>query len=304
MDPNYGTQIQTSSTTNYFDEAKVIQLKNGKFKLDELHFGEIKKDTITYSRIAQKVIGQGLVEAIPDQFFYDKADPNDENRDGISGKIAFSKDSVTGQETIARFGAKATEPNVRSQTLKAAFEDIGLSNSQLGIMPCTEPLNCTLEPEMTNEQEDFLVFYTRSIAPPKSRKLNKQTKTGKQVFNSIGCSSCHTGSIKIRRTDVVKNDNVYIHPMSDFLLHSMGDNLADDASIEGRDADEFRTAPLWGIGLVQTVNGSLNLLHDGRAKTINQAILFHGGEAKISRNRYAKLSPQDKKSIVAYLNTL
>lgn len=84
----------------------------------------------------------------------------------------------------------------------------------------------------------------------------------------------------------------------------MGDNLADDASIEGRDADEFRTAPLWGIGLVQTVNGSLNLLHDGRAKTINQAILFHGGEAKISRNRYAKLSPQDKKSIVAYLNTL
>lgn len=303
-DPYYGAQINTNSTTNYFKEAKIKILADGKFQLTDLALGEFHENTFTYPRISQKVIGQGLIEAIPDSFFIAKSDPQDKNKDGISGKIAYAYNIENKTEEIARFGTKATEVSVRSQTLKALFEDIGISNSLFGTGECSEPINCTLTPEATMQQEDYLVFYTRTIAPPRQKKQSKRAKDGQQIFNSIGCSSCHTPSIRLEKTDLVKNDYTYIHPYSDFLLHSMGQDLADPGTIDTRGADEFKTAPLWGLGLSKDVNGSLNLLHDGRAKTISQAIYLHGGEGLASRTNYQKLSNKDKKAIIAYLNTL
>jgi len=304
IDSAYGSQIQTKATGNYFEEAKIVRFHDGGFRLTNLAFGELDKASFTYSRIAQKVVGLGLVESIPDEHFIANADPDDVDGDGISGEIGYSIDLSTNDVSIARFGTKATEISVKNQSLKASFEDLGLTNSMFGVTLCTEPTNCMRKPEMTLEQEEFLIFYTRTIAPPKSRMLSPQTKQGQKLFNSIGCSSCHTQSIKLERSDLVKSDNTYIHPFSDFLLHSMGNELGDDQSISGRDSDEFRTAPLWGLGLIENVNGSLNLLHDGRAKTIDEAILFHGGESLKSRNKYLELTVKEKKAIISYLASL
>ena len=173
-----------------------------------------------------------------------------------------------------------------------------------GLDKCLQRNNCNSSPEMSAEQEDFLVFYTRAIAPPRPQKPTQQSKLGKQIFRSTGCSSCHTESIRIDKTDINKHEKIYIHPMSDFLLHSMGKGLSDPSAIEGRQADEFRTAPLWGLGHIQKVNGSLNLLHDGRAKSIDQAVLLHGGEAQKAKLSYTRLSEKEKSAILKYLNSL
>lgn len=303
-DPNYGVQVQDQSTPEMAPEASIDVNEENEISFSELSKGELALDTIVYQRIAPAVFGMGLIEAIPNSFFQEMADPQDKNNDGISGRIPYIEENGSKTKTIGRFGWKSTVKSVKDQSLTAAFEDIGLTNSKFLPSDCFADKECVHKSDMSTTQEDNIVAYVRSLAPPRSRELNKQSKKGEKLFTTLSCSACHTQSIKLEESDLVVNKNTVIHPMSDFLLHSMGKNLADRSDMYGRKADEFRTAPLWGLGLKQKVNGSLNLLHDGRAKTIDQAIRNHGGEAKAAKGAYDKLSKADKQALIAYLNTL
>lgn len=273
-DPLYGKQLQTKAL-----EGTTSEVTNGK-----LNLGDLDKNSFLFTRTATPVFGMGLIEAIDDNWMYTNADPNDKNKDGISGRIGYVK--IDGKSAVAKFGTKSTITSVREQTSLAANEDLGLSEKELG-----------------KTSTDALVFYTRALAVPKQRS-NTSNDAGKKTFNNLGCSSCHRETAPVGKSDLYTFDKAEIHPFSDFLLHNMGKELADAGDIEGRDADEFRTAPLWGLGLRQTVNGSLFLLHDGRATSIDQAILFHAGEATKAKSDYKNLSQKEKDQLLTYLNSL
>ena len=273
-DPIYGEQIQDKAI-----EGSISEATNGK-----LNLGELEKNSFKFTRTAPPVFGMGLIEAIDDDWILENADPNDKNKDGISGRIGYI--NIDGKKVIAKFGAKATITSVKDQTLLAAKEDLGLDEKELG-----------------KTSTDALVFYTRALAAPKQRS-NTSTEIGKKTFNNLGCASCHSETAPIGKSDLYTFDKAKIHPFSDFLLHNLGKELADAGEVAGRDSDEFRTAPLWGLGLRETVNGSLFLMHDGRAHSIDDAILLHGGEAQKSKMKYQELSPKDTDELIQYLNSL
>lgn len=287
-DPIYSRQLQTNAINPDDLEASIYKTHF------ELYKGQLDDTTIAQFRITPSVFGTGLIEAIPDSFFYEKADPQDMNKDGISGRVSLIRD-IDGNTAIGRFGWNATINSVSDQTLLAAFEEHGLTNSKF--------TDHSGNNDMSENQENVLTFYTRALAPPAKRKLNPRSNKGKQIFMSIGCASCHSSNIKLSKTDIVKKDTV-IDPYSDFLLHNMGSELADANKTDTHDADEFRTAPLWGIGLVKQVNGGLFLMHDGRARSFDQAIKLHAGEAMQSSLAYKSLTSTDKKAIIAYLESL
>lgn len=294
-DPHYGFQIHDTAVPPAVADAKITR-SNDDVTLSNFSRGEPADSTFLYQRIAPRIIGAGLIEAIPNSFFTQHADPKDSNHDGISGRINWVKDT-NGKKAIGRFGWKSTMATVHDQTLLAAFQDIGLTNSAFaGSDPAKK--------EMTKEQEDNLVFYARSIAPTKARTHSTTEKNGRAKFTSLGCASCHTQNITLDLTDIVTKKNSVIHPFSDFLLHDMGKKLADPIAIDNASASEFRTAPLWGLGLIETVNGSVHLLHDGRATSIDQAIRLHDGEARTSAKKYKELTAHDRRDVLAYLNSL
>lgn len=239
--------------------------------------------------IAPSIIGMGFIEKIPDSFFAQHADPKDLNRDGISGRIPYSKTKDSSK--IGRLGWQSDQASVRDQTLKASFEELGLSNSNFFGSKCNGQVNCTTFPEMTPEQEKAIIFYTQNIEVPKSRPLNSASKQGQRLFNSLGCSSCHIPTILI--SEQSSGQDLTISPFSDFLLHEVSN-----------DGKEYRTAPLWGLGLTKKVNGSLNLLHDGSAESFDSAIKQHFGEASRSRKAYLKLTSNQKSQVELYLESL
>ncbi len=302
QDPIYGSQINTfgidQSNTEVNDS---FWAKNSTWR-DDLLLGPLDKNTIAFKRIAPETFGLGLVESIPDAWFLENHDPEDLNNDGISGRINWIKDH-NGENQIGRFGWKATQPRIEDQVLHAAFNDLGLSNSRFS--QCKTPsIVCNTKNDLNIKQEQNLSFYIRALAPPSARTVSKDQKKGKDIFIRVGCAACHTITAPIEKNSLTKTKNGVIYPHSDFLLHSMGPRLTDPNKLGSIAADEFRTAPLWGFGLREKVNGSLNLLHDGRASSVEEAIDFHGGEAEQIRKSYFALDKADKNLLLSYLNSL
>jgi CxxC motif-containing protein (DUF1111 family) len=299
-DPTYGQQLQLRHVTESLRETSLDRVSLTSDVQQSLQRGPLDNNTRMYFRIAPSVFGAGLIESIPEEWFYSQQDPFDKNDDGISGRIGWvDKDT----KTIGRFGWKATQPNVFSQALLAAHEDLGVTNSLFPACAADQS-QCTIKNDITQEQEQHLVFYTRSLAPPRQRETRGVAAEGEQLFISLGCAQCHSPQVPVEQSDVIKVKKGEIAPYSDFLLHNMGRELADATALPGREADEFRTAPLWGLGLIEKVNGSLHLLHDGRATTIDQAIRFHGGEAQQSRDLYRGLPRTQRQAVIAYLESL
>ena len=255
-------------------------------------------------RIARKVIGMGLLEAIDERTILSRADQKDCNTDGISGRANFVKDPATGELRIGRFGWKAEKVDVRHQVAEAAFHDLGVGTS---LFPDGG------KNELADEDLMRLVAYMRLVSVPGQRNHGDPKVTqGEQVFKTVGCANCHV-------TDVVTGANhpfselrnQDIKPYSDLLLHDMGDDLADNSGIAASDdpaapaaASEWRTPPLWGTGLLGTISKHTGLLHDGRAANVLEAVLWHGGEAQATRDRVTKLSAADRDALVAFLGSL
>lgn len=263
-------------------------------------------------RIGPPVIGLGLLDAIDDKQLMAMADPDDRNGDGIRGKVNL----VRGR--VGRHGWKANNPDVLTQVAAALNHDMGLTNSLfpleniLGTTLFTEwTARLSLDPaklhlEVSDVRLERLSFYTSTLAVPKRRNvLEPEVVQGAKQFEVVGCTGCHTPKIKTGtsgKIDHFKNQTIY--PFTDGLLHDMGDELADNRADHEASGREWRTRPLWGIGLTQTINPRAGFLHDGRARTLEEAILHHGGEAAPSRQRFSNLPKSARQELLSFLRSL
>ncbi len=249
-------------------------------------------DTHWSPRVSPTLIGMGLLEAVPNDEILELHDPDDLDADGISGRARWISDPQTGQGSLGRFGWKAAQPSLRSQTRAALRHDMGIEHH-----------------ELHDSHFDSLILYLRLLAPPARRQAQDPAiQQGEHLFSQIGCDSCHRPSLTTGASDELEGPSELasqrIYPYTDLLLHDLGADLADPTDESGASAREWRTAPLWGLGLLETVNGRMWLLHDGRAKTFEEAILWHGGEARAARDRFAALSAEQRQALVQFLGSL
>jgi CxxC motif-containing protein (DUF1111 family) len=332
-EPLYGRQIQTLGVQGVraeglvrlsyrdrpvrFADGSVVTLQDPRWSLSALGYGPIDPETIVSPRVAPPMIGLGLLEAIADDDIRPNADADDRDGDGISGRVRPVTDPETGRKAIGRMGWKAEQATVPAQAATAFFNDMGLS-TPLFTSPygdCTPAQTvCRSAPhggdgsnvEVDSRLFDLVVFYSRNLAVPARRDVDDpRVLAGKKLFYDSGCIACHRPKYVTRRLpDRPEQSFQLVWPYTDMLLHDMGDALA-DRRIDGTIADaEWRTPPLWGIGLTREVNGHTRFLHDGRARNLLEAVLWHGGEAEAAKQRVLAMSREERDALIAFLNSL
>jgi CxxC motif-containing protein (DUF1111 family) len=322
--PGFGDQLQNRAILGVQKEADVeVQYEERSFRFDDgssysLRFPRYTV-TNTYAafpsgaylspRVAAPVFGLGLLEAVSEADILSLADEADRDNDGISGRPNYVFNYVSGQTSLGRFGWKANQPSLLQQVAAAYNGDMGITTS---VFPNENSLG---QPQYDGRDDDIelndsllhsVEFYVRSLAVPARRRLNDpQVQRGKQLFAEASCNRCHVPDMRTAvNITFPEISNQLIHPYTDLLLHDMGEDLADgrpDFLASGR---EWRTPPLWGIGLTQKVNGHNNFLHDGRARNLLEAVLWHGGEAASSRDKVKAMPASDRAALVKFLESL
>jgi len=275
------------------------------------NFGDLASDVQISPRIAPAMVGMGLLEAIPEDVIRAAEDPDDEDGDGISGRANSVWDDATSSFALGRFGWKANQPTVAQQVAHAFQGDLGITSSSVPDQPCTlAEVACVAapsggEPELDDAKLVRVVFYSRTLGVPARRDVDDpEAMAGATTFASLGCSACHTTTFTTGDSDIAALEGQEIHPYTDLLLHDMGPLLADGRPDGEASGSEWRTAPLWGLGLVSTVNGHTRFLHDGRARSIEEAILWHGGEASDAQIAYLELDADDRADLLSFLESL
>ncbi|KJF68950.1 di-heme oxidoreductase family protein [Rhizobium nepotum] len=334
-DETYGRQLQNLAIPGLAAEGKplvtyaekpvrladgeVVMLRKPDYAVADLQYGPLGADTTLSARVAMPTLGLGLIEAIAEADILAGADPDDKNSDGISGRPAFVRDHRTGEVKLGRFGWKAQNASVRDQSAGAFSHDIGISTPEApnASGDCTDvQKDCLAMPtgvqprlgpvEAPDPILDLVTFYTENLAVPQRRNVgDPAVLQGKQLFYASGCASCHIPKFVTRRDDADPMHSFQlIWPYSDFLLHDMGEALADGQQVGEASGREWRTQPLWGIGLTQSVNGNGFYLHDGRARSPTEAILWHSGEGESARDAFAALQKSDRQALLAFLESL
>jgi CxxC motif-containing protein (DUF1111 family) len=338
--PVFGDQLQDRAINGVPPEGTVLVTTTDKtgaygdgttYTLAEPHYevvgpdGEpvLDDDVMVSPRIAPAMFGVGLLEGVPDEVLLDLEDPDDADGDGISGRVRRLPDPDDPDDhsdpddpdttLIGRFGWKAGAPSVKAQTAGAFAGDIGITSSLHPDQPCSDaPAEAACraapdggDPEVSDERLDQVTFYARTLAVPARRDVGAETTDrGEELFDDVGCASCHVAALETGPSDIRALDRQTIRPYTDLLLHDMGPGLADDRPEGEATGVEWRTPPLWGIGLVETVNGHTRFLHDGRARNLAEAVLWHGGEAEAARERFADLPERDRRAVLAFLESL
>lgn len=326
-DPIYGHQLQDNAilgqtvkggfTITYqdivetFGDGTQVVLKKPIYHISNLGYGNLAAGVKISPRLANQIIGLGLLEAIDEQTILSYADPNDINGDGISGRPNYVFDIATNKTIIGRFGWKANQPNVRQQVAAAFSGDMGITSFLFPNENCPPGIDCDAIPngglpEISDSNLNKVGLYASTLAVPARRNTNNpNVLIGKKTFETIGCASCHIPKLQTGNTHpIAALLNQTIRPYTDLLLHDMGTDLADNAPDFLASGTEWRTPALWGIGLLNTVNKFTFLMHDGRAKTIEEAILWHGGEGNASKNKYKALSLKERNDLLQFMNTL
>lgn len=333
-EPTYGGQLQNFAIQGHKPEGQMIityeevpvtlgdgetaSLRKPTYGIADLGYGPLHPQAMTSPRVAPPMIGLGFLELIPEADILANADPDDRDGDGISGRPNRVWSVLDGRPMLGRFGWKAGEPTIRQQAGHAAAGDIGLS-SALAPNPsgdCTDKQpTCIQAPngndpeekaELTAQMLDLIQLYSRNLAVPARRDVNNpQVLAGKKLFYDSGCTACHRPKYITPKSDAMPEQSAQlIWPYTDVLLHDMGEGLADNRPEGDATGREWRTPPLWGIGLTEVVSGHTNLLHDGRARNPLEAILWHGGEAERARNRVVEMRKQEREALLAFLNSL
>ena len=261
-------------------------------------------------RMPRPVFGLGLLEAVSDAALLALEDPSDRDGDGISGRVNRVVSAIDGSTRIGRFGWKATEPSLREQTAVAYNEDMGVTNSVFPTEAFAEQPGfhdgLDDDPELPDAELDAAIFYVQTLAVPAARRLDDpEVMRGEQLFNEAGCAACHVPRLRTASLpDVPEVSDQTIYPFTDLLLHDMGPGLADGRPDWEASGSEWRTPPLWGIGLTLVINGHTEFLHDGRARSLAEAVLWHGGEAEAARERFRNLSAADRQALITFLESL
>ncbi len=334
-EPTYGGQLQDFAVPglqaegrmviDYTDvpvtlgDGTVVTLRRPSYSVADLGYGPMAPNVMLSPRVTPQMIGLGLIEQIPVEDILAHADPDDADGDGVSGRPNRVRDPVTGEIALGRFGWKAGAASIRAQSADAFAGDLGIS-TPLVMRPHGDCMaaqaECLALP--TGEQErlgpseapdpvlDLVTFYSQDLGVPQRRRAGDPTVlAGKAAFYGAGCASCHVPKFVTSRA----GDNPalrfqLIWPYSDFLLHDMGEGLADHRPEGQADGFEWRTAPLWGIGLTETVSGHTEFLHDGRARNLTEVILWHGGEAQAARDAFAAMPQPEREALLKFVESL
>lgn len=311
VEPEGKVQITYEEVKGTYGDGTSYSLRRPTYTATEPGYGPFGEIRLA-PRIAPQVFGVGLLERISAERLEELADPDDADGDGISGRISRVTHPATGKPAIGRFGWKAGQPGVDTQTAGAFNGDIGVTSPILPEVELTEAQAALRklpnggEPEVESKLFDTIVFYARTLAvPARRRPEDPEVLRGEQLFQKIGCASCHT---PIQTTPLDASfpelSQQRFAPYTDLLLHDMGAELADGFADAASSGSEWRTPPLWGIGLFKVVNGHQELLHDGRARGVAEAILWHGGEGEQSKERFRALSAAERAAIVAFVEDL
>ncbi|MEM9822389.1 MAG: di-heme oxidoredictase family protein [Bacteroidota bacterium] len=326
-EPTYGTQLQDQAIQGLdrevafqifyeeqpgqYPDGTPYSLRKPSYELSETFYGDLDPQTLISPRIAPQMIGLGLLEAIEEASILEHADEMDADGDGISGKPNYVYDYVHKQVSLGRFGWKANEPNLIQQTAGAFAGDLGITSHLFLEENCVDGVDCDQIPnggdkEIDDDDLEKTVLYASSLAVPARRDWeNEDILRGKFLFNRIKCAACHVPNYitgEHHRFPAFSNQAIW--PYTDLLLHDMGPELADNRPEFEANGQEWRTPPLWGIGLFPTVNDHSFYLHDGRARNLEEAILWHGGEAQQSKEAFMQLGKVDREAIIQFLNSL
>jgi CxxC motif-containing protein (DUF1111 family) len=327
-DPTYGGQIQGQGIPGIAPEADVFvaykeipgeysdgetfSLRQPSYSVTNFGYGPLAKDAMFSPRIAPAVIGLGLLEAVPVETLQALAAGQKTNGSGIHGHLNWVWDKSSGKMAPGRFGWKAEQPSVFMQTATAFVEDIGITSS---IMPdenyTTAQGACAKaasggHPEVSDKILHDVVMYSRVLNVPARRNFkNPEVLRGKELFTRLDCAACHTPQLRTGDfPELPELSNQTIRPYTDLLLHDMGEGLADHRPVFDAGPSEWRTPPLWGLGLAMKVDGYAFYLHDGRARNLAEAILWHGSEAQASRDKFSALPKSDRQALTRFLESL
>lgn len=294
-----------------YDDGEPYSLRRPDYRFENLAFGPMGADVQISPRVSPVLIGLGMLEAVPEATILALADPGDADGDGVSGRPNRVWDAMAQETALGRFGWKANMPGLRQQAADAALGDIGLTSALFEGENCRPPQDsCAAaaghdDPELPDPYLDRMTFYTQVIAVPDRRDaLDPAVVHGEALFRAAGCAACHMPTLITGDHPVAALSGQTIHPFTDLLLHDMGDGLADGRPDFLADGREWRTPPLWGIGLVETVNGHTNFLHDGRARNLAEAILWHGGEAEPAKAAFIAMPRAEREALLAFLASL
>ena len=294
-----------------FEDGEPYSLRAPTYEIGDLAYGPLHPEVMLSPRVAPAIVGMGLLEAIPETDILALADPDDADSDGISGRPNMVWDVLKGKLALGRFGWKANQPTVEQQTAGAFLGDMGITSPLFPDDNCPEAQPECLAapngggPEIPDDRFAKVVFYTQTLAVPVMRNLeDPRVARGARIFAEAGCNQCHTPSHTTGEHSVSAVAGQTIYPYTNLLLHDMGEGLADGATDFDASGREWRTPPLWGIGLVETVNGHTMFLHDGRARNLMEAILWHGGEVAEFRESFRGLTREERESLVKFLESL
>jgi CxxC motif-containing protein (DUF1111 family) len=327
-DPRYGGQLQDNALPGVFaeglahaewtprqghyEDGEPYELLEPSWSLKQTAYGEPHPELEISPRTAPVMVGLGLLEAITEQRMEELSDPEDKNGDGISGRINQVWDVEAQALRPGRFGWKAEQPSLRQQNAAAFLGDMGITS------PLFQQENCTQaqpecmdsltggEPELSERLLHKVTVYTATIAVPVRRDWDAaEVLRGQALFQAAGCDGCHTPShLTGDYPGLPELGKQLIWPYTDLLLHDMGPELADGRPVFGADGQEWRTPPLWGVGLIPEVNGHQRLMHDGRARGVAEAILWHGGEAQGAQEAFLAMPKDDREALVRFVNSL
>lgn len=326
--PGYGGQLNDRAIAGVAPEARArvrwveqsgvyadgtpYSLRAPRYRFSEAAYGRLPANLQVSGRVAPTVIGLGLLEAVSADEILALADPHDRNGDGISGRPNWVHDPVSGTRALGRFGWKAGTPNLLVQNASAALGDIGITTRWFPKENCSRQQRACKHapnggaPELADAQLELLTQYLRFLAVPAQRDASDPAvRRGERVFTTLGCADCHRPGLRTRAdAEPQLLADQHFRPYTDLLLHDLGAGLSDQRPEFAARGSEWRTAPLWGIGLVLAVNDHQFLLHDGRARGVSEAILWHAGEAVRARDGFVRLARSERDDLLAFVNSL
>jgi CxxC motif-containing protein (DUF1111 family) len=337
--PHYGDQLQNRGIPDRvpaegraivlyeerevtFEDGETVMLRKPVIRFEGLEFGTLGPETMVSVRIAQQLVGLGLLEAVAEETILAIAAQQDPAMRGKPNRVW---DHELEQTVLGRFGWKASQPTLRQQTAVAFHSDIGATtfmfpeencpDVQTACLDLPSASKCggqggctgnTFRPEVNPSRLNNITLYLRTLTVPTRRNVESlDVQRGEQLFQKARCAACHVPELHIGPNPAIAAAaNLLIRPYTDLLLHDMGEDLADNRPEFAASGREWRTPPLWGIGLLDTVNGHTALLHDGRARNITEAILWHGGQAEASRETFRSMPKADRDALVSFIKSL
>lgn len=331
-DPNYGNDIQSFDMitrtdpdaragegevfidwviSNFtFPDGSSIELRKPSVRIENLNFGPLADNVMMSLRNTQALLGMGYLEAISEKDILKQVEK--QKAMGLNGRPNYVRDDINKKVSLGRFGWKANQPSIKQQIAAAFLGDIGINSAIYPEQNCTPVQKECLaaitgkEPELRDELWDPITFWSQSLDVPAQRNREAADfKTGEKLFESAGCSGCHVPEMRTGKYAAVPQlSNKLIRPYTDLLLHDMGPDLADGRPDFKASGSDWRTPPLWGAGLSMQVNASSSFLHDGRARNLLEAVVWHGGEAKTARDKFIAFTKKQRDDLIYFLSSI